>query len=67
MPIVNVIQRGLTLYVYNEKNLVLFTKPVGIGPNDGLKGYTGQSVNVQQGRTIYTYNEKGRMVSTKNV
>jgi hypothetical protein len=27
--------------------------------NDGLKGYTGSSVNIQRGGLIYTYNEKG--------
>lgn len=67
MPIANVIQRGATIYVYNEKNQVLYTKSAGRGPNDGLKGYTGQFVNVQQGRTIYTYNEKGMTIGTKSV
>lgn len=66
MPIASVVQRGTILYVYNEKNQTLFTKSVGRGPNDGLKGYTSQFVTVQQGRILYTYNEKGATVYTKS-
>lgn len=60
----NAVQRGHTVYVYNEKNQQIFTKFAGLGPNDGLKGYTGSSVNIQLGRTIYTYNEKGQQTAT---
>ena len=62
--IANAVQRGSTVYVYNEKNQQIFTQPAGSGPNDGLKGYTGSSVNIQRGSTIYTYNEKGQQTGT---
>ena len=59
MAIANAVQRGSTVYVYNEKNIQICCLSAGSGPNDGLKGYTGSSVNIQRGSTIYTYNEKG--------
>jgi len=60
MAIANAVQRGSTVYVYNEKNQQIMVRSAGSGPNDGLKGYTGSSVNIQRGSTIYTYNEKGQ-------
>jgi hypothetical protein len=60
MAIANAVQRGSTVYVYNEKNQQIFAQSAGSGPNDGLKGYTGSSVSIQRGSTIYTYNEKGQ-------
>ena len=64
MAIANAVQRGSTVYVYNEKNQMMFTQSAGSGSNDGLKGYTGSSVNIRRGSTIYTYNEKGQMTGT---
>jgi hypothetical protein len=64
MAIGNTVQRGSWVYVYNEKNQQIFTKPAGSGPNDGLKGYTGGSVNIRRGSWIYTYNEKGQQTGT---
>ena len=64
MPIANAVQRGSLVYVYNEKNNQIFTQPAGNGPNDGLKGYTGSSINIKRGSTIYTYNEKGQQTGT---
>ena len=64
MPIANAVQRGSTVYVYNEKNQQLCTLSAGSGPNDGLKGYTGSSINIKQGSIIYTYNEKGQQTGT---
>ncbi|WP_024538543.1 hypothetical protein [Comamonas badia] len=66
MPIANVIQRGSLIYVYNERNQVMYARSAGHGPNDGLKGYTSQFVNVQIGKLIYTYNDKGQTVSARN-
>ncbi len=59
MAIANVVQRGTTIFVYDEKNRPLCNLFSGTGPNDGLKGYTGSSVNIRRGDTIFTYNEKG--------
>lgn len=64
MAIANAVQRGSTVYVYNEKNQQIFTQSAGTGPNEGLKGYTGGSVNIRRGSTIYTYNEKGQQTGT---
>lgn len=64
MPIANAVQRGSTVYVYNERNQLTFTQSAGSGRNDGLKGYTGGSVNIQRGSTVYTYNEKGQLTGT---
>lgn len=65
MPIANAVQRGSLVYVYDEKNKQIFTKPAGSGPNDGLKGYTGSSVNIRRGNLIYSYNEKGSQIGTQ--
>ncbi len=64
MPIGNAVERGSLVYVYDEKARQLFAKPKGSRPGDGLKGYTGGTVNIQQGSLIYTYDEKGRQIST---
>jgi hypothetical protein len=48
-----------------RKEVALSEKPTAIvkhagnSAGDGLKGYTGQSVNIQSAGWIYTYNEKG--------
>jgi hypothetical protein len=68
MAIGNAVQRGTSVYVYDEKNRQIASLPSGSGPNDGLKGYTGSSVNIQRGAFIYTYNANGRqtgMVSAR--
>ena len=64
MPIGNAVQRGGTVYVYDEKGRQITTLPAGTGPRDGLKGYTGSTVNIQRNSTIYSYDEKGRQRST---
>lgn len=64
MAIGNAVQRGTTVYVYDEKNHQIFTVPAGNGPKDGLKGYTSGTVNVQRGTTIYTYDIKGHQTGT---
>ncbi len=59
MAIGNAVQRGSYVYVYDEKGKQLYAKPVGSGPNDGLKGYTSGTVNIRHGSYVYTFNEKG--------
>jgi hypothetical protein len=63
MPIGNVVERGSSIYVYDEKGRQLFVKSRGRGPGDGVQGYTSGTVNIRQGNTIYTYDEKGRQIS----
>lgn len=64
MAISNAVQRGAFVYVYDEKNHQIASLPAGNGPNDGLKGYTGSSVNIQRGAFIYTYDAKGRQTGS---
>lgn len=60
MAIGNAVQRGSFVYVYDENNRQIASIPAGSGKDDGLKGYTGSTVNVRRGSFIYTYDEKGR-------
>jgi hypothetical protein len=63
MAIGNVVLRGSTIYVYDEKGRQLAALSAGTGPRDGLQGYTSSTVNVRRGSTIYTYDERGRQLS----
>lgn len=54
MAIGSAVQKGKTIYVYNEKGHVMFGKP-----GDKLVGYTATTVSIQRGNTVYVYNEKG--------
>lgn len=56
--IMTAIQRGSTIYVYNEKN-VLTRSHTG-----ELHGFTSNTVSVKRGTTIYVYDEKGVLKST---
>lgn len=60
MPIANAIQKGPFVYIYDEKGRQVGMVSAGSGKDDGLKGYTGNSVNVRKGAFIYSYDEKGR-------
>jgi hypothetical protein len=59
MAIRNAVQRGASVYVYDEKGRQLFTQNAGSGPKDGLQGYTGGTVNIRRGSTIYNLRRKG--------
>ena len=58
--IVTAIQKGNSVYVYGERNKLLFTQ------SGELHGYTGSSVSVKRGNTVYAYNDRGLLVSTHN-
>lgn len=63
MAIGNAVERGGSVYIYDEKGLMTASIGAGgSGPNDGLKGYTSSSVNIQRGNCIYSYDEKGRLL-----
>jgi hypothetical protein len=48
MAIGNVIQRGRTAYVYDERGRHIASIGLqGSQPDDGLKGYTSSTVNIQ--------------------
>jgi hypothetical protein len=57
MAITAAIQKGTSVFVYNEKNLPIFSQA------GTLMGYTGSTVSVKKGSTIYTYNDKGQQIS----
>ncbi|MGC8522890.1 MAG: hypothetical protein ACP5M5_01240 [Acidibrevibacterium sp.] len=62
MAIGNAVQRGTIVQVYDEKNRPIFILPAGSGANDGLRGYTGSTINIKRGPYIYTYDAKGRQI-----
>ena len=64
MAIGNAVQRGSTVYIYDEKGHQTGTVSAGSGPHDGLHGYTGGSVSVRRGSTIYIYDGRGRQTGT---
>ena len=64
MAIGNAVQKGSFVYIYDESGRQLATLTAGLGKDDGLKGYTGSTVNVRRGAFIYTYDEKGRQTAT---
>jgi hypothetical protein len=55
MAIGNAVQRGSTVYIYDEKDRPIGSVPGGSGPHDGPKGYTSSRVNVRRGSTISMY------------
>ena len=66
MAIGNVIERGRTAYVYDERGRHIASIPLqGNQSDDGLKSYTSSTVNVRRGSTIYTYDERGRSIAAR--
>lgn len=63
MAIGNAVQKGSFIYIYDERGRQLAMLSAGSGPNDGIKGYTGTTVNVRRGSFIYSYDEKGRQTA----
>jgi hypothetical protein len=63
MAIGNALNKGSSIFVYDEKGKQLFTMSAGSGPHDGLTGYTSTTVNIRRGNSIFTYNDKGRQIS----
>ena len=51
------VQKGDTIYVYNERNQTIFVK------HGQLVGYTASTVSVRVGNSTYTYSEKGQTIS----
>ena len=46
-------QRGNSVYVYDERNRMMFVKP------GELHGYTTGTVTIRRGNTLYMYDERG--------
>jgi hypothetical protein len=54
------VQRGSTIFVYDEKG----RHTANIQAGDGLQGYTSGTVNVLRGRMLMTYDGRGRHLNT---
>lgn len=64
MAIGTAVQRGSSVYIYDEKNRLISSVSVGPGKNDGLVGFTSATVSVRRGSSVYMYNEKGQMTGS---
>ncbi len=60
MAVANVIQRGSTVYVYDEQGRLMWNH------SGELHGYTDSTVSVQRGSMFITYDDKGYQVSAKS-
>jgi isopentenyldiphosphate isomerase len=60
MPISNAIQRGPSVYLYNEKGRLICTVPA----NQGLLSFTSGTVSVKGASQIFVFNEKGQLTAT---
>lgn len=55
------LQKGSTVYVYDEKGSILYSK------SGDLAGYTGSTVSIRVKNTLYTYDERGFKKYSKSV
>jgi hypothetical protein len=62
MAIGSAIERGSSIFVYDEHGGTLFLKSRGTGPYDGLLGFTSSTVTVRSGSTVFTYDEQGTAI-----
>ena len=63
MAIATAVQRGNSVYVYNEQgNQIGGPINAGSGPKDGLQGYTSTTVSVRRDNSVYVYNEQGNQI-----
>ncbi|WP_104759959.1 hypothetical protein [Helicobacter bizzozeronii] len=58
MAISSAVQKGSSVYVYDEKNKHIFTQ------SGELVGFTGNTVSVKKGSSVYVYDEKGHHTAT---
>ena len=61
MAIASVVQKGSTIFVYNENGGQLCTVDGNYGQ---LQGYTSSTFTVKRGSNIYVYGEIGNVIST---
>lgn len=63
MTIGHAVQEGTLIYVYDQdgRQITSISAP-GRFPEDGLKGYTANSIHVRKGTLIYAYDESGHQV-----
>ena len=58
MAIINAVQSGQFVLVYNEKGSVILTL------QGKLHGFTGSTISVKSGAFISVFNERGASIST---
>lgn len=64
MAIASAVQRNGNVYIYDEKGGAIAALSAGVGPKDGLQGYTSSTVSIRRGMFIYVYNEKGCLTNS---
>ena len=62
MAVGTAIQRGNSVYVYDERGRLLYARPAGTNQEDGLQGFTAATVTIRRGRSIYVYDDRGRLL-----
>ena len=64
MAIGTAVQRGSFVFIYNEKSQQIASVPAGMGPGDGLVGFTATTVSVRRGSLVFLYNERGMQIGS---
>ena len=65
MTIGSAIERGSQVFVYDQQGQMLYAKPRGSGPHDGLLGFSSASVTVRSGSVIFIYGLQGEILYSK--
>jgi len=65
MAIDSVLETLHLISVFDESGHLLFSRPRGNGPNDGLIGYTATTVSVRSGFVVVTYDGAGRQLTRR--
>jgi hypothetical protein len=63
--ITSAVERGSLILVYDQFGNILFSKPRGSAPNDGLAGFTSGAVTIRAGSVAYTYGAGGQLLYSK--
>lgn len=63
MAIASAVEKNGNVYIYNEKGGIVAVIPAGLGPKDGLVGYTSSTVSIRRGFYVNVYNEKGGIIN----
>ena len=67
MAIVDVVEKGKRVYVYDKNRDVLFTFVINPKIGDTVVDYSSKFVRVKRGDTIRIYDHEGEFVSSSSV
>lgn len=67
MAIASAVQRNNLVMVYDETGKFLFSKGFASGPNNGLCGYTADTLTIREQNLMKTYDAKGNFKFSKGV